>query len=290
MKAFHSNWSKPFYRLNSYKEYYIDDFEILTTMLSALKWREKNGKIKMITDSVGAEYYKKLNIESIWDEGIYIGLDKIDNEIDSNIFWAAGKLYALKDVNMPAVMMDTDFIVWENVNGILESQDVCVIHKEDIIKEVYPNRDYFRFNNEYEFDNQWDWDVLPCNTAFTYIKSNEFKEFYVSSAIEFMKNIKYGNNRIVYMVFAEQRLISMCAEKVNMNIGEFMSLKKLYGEQKYFTHIWGYKEMMRNDANKREDFCIKCVKRLIKDYPEYEGIIANMAEINKYYKLIKNEI
>ena len=28
----------------------MKDYEILTTILSALKWREKNGSIKMITD------------------------------------------------------------------------------------------------------------------------------------------------------------------------------------------------------------------------------------------------
>ena len=56
IEAFHSNWTAPFFELNSHNEYYIEDFEILTTIISALKWREKNGAIRMITDEVGAEY------------------------------------------------------------------------------------------------------------------------------------------------------------------------------------------------------------------------------------------
>ena len=50
VKGFHSNWTRPFFTLNKDKEYFIEDFEILTTILSALKWREFNGSIKMITD------------------------------------------------------------------------------------------------------------------------------------------------------------------------------------------------------------------------------------------------
>ena len=58
MDAIHINWAKPFRnRFNA--PYEVEDFEILTTILSALKWREKNGNIKMVTDSVGAQYYKK---------------------------------------------------------------------------------------------------------------------------------------------------------------------------------------------------------------------------------------
>ena len=77
MKAFHSNWTAPFLRANPNKNYYIDDFEILTTIISALKWRENNGSIKMITDDIAADYYKKLGIDTIWDLGIDVSLNKI---------------------------------------------------------------------------------------------------------------------------------------------------------------------------------------------------------------------
>ena len=56
IEAFHSNWTAPFLRANPNKNYYIDDFEILTTIISALKWRENNGSIKMITDTISNLY------------------------------------------------------------------------------------------------------------------------------------------------------------------------------------------------------------------------------------------
>ncbi|MDO5566424.1 MAG: hypothetical protein Q4G59_07180, partial [Planctomycetia bacterium] len=112
MRAFHSNWTRPFFSRHV-GTYYIEDFELLTTILSALKWQEVNGDIEMITDKVGAAYYKKLGIEKIWNLGIDDSLEsKMNKPIDPNTFWAAGKLYALQKQSGPCVMLDTDFIIW----------------------------------------------------------------------------------------------------------------------------------------------------------------------------------
>lgn len=242
----------------------------------------------MITDKVGANYYKSIGLEKIWNLGIDISLDDINYKIDSNIFWAAGKLYALKSQKSPCVMIDTDFIVWENIENVLSNTEVSVIHKEKIVKEVYPDKDYFKFKNGYSLDEEWDWSVLPSNTAFMYISNEEFKKYYTTSAIDFMNNLHYGDDKITNMVFAEQRLISMCAKRKNIEINEIMSLDNLFSnKQKIFTHTWGYKKEMKRDFNKRKDFCIRCIIRIIKDYPEYEEIISSIEPLKGYYAEIK---
>lgn len=288
IEVFHSNWTRPFLNSNPHKEYYIDDFEILTTILSALKWREKNGNIKMITDKVGANYYKSIGLDIIWDLGIDVALDDISYKINSNIFWAAGKLYALKGKKTPCVMIDTDFIVWENIEDILINSEVSVIHKENIIEDVYPNKDYFKFKNGYSLDENFDWTVLPSNTAFAYISNDDFKDYYVKSAIDFMNNLDCNDDKITNMVFAEQRLISMCAKRKDIKISEIMNLDNLFSNnQRLFTHTWGYKREMRSDFNKRRDFCIRCIIRIIKDYPEYESLISNIEALKSYYYEVK---
>ncbi len=288
IEAFHSNWTRPFLNSNPHKEYYIDDFEILTTIISALKWREKNGNIKMITDEVGASYYKSIGLDIIWNLGIDIALDDISDKVNSNIFWAAGKLYALKEQKSPCVMIDTDFIVWESIEDILINSEVSVIHKENIIEAVYPNKEYFRFKNGYSLDENFDWTVLPSNTAFAYISNDNFKDYYVKSAIDFMNNLDCNDDKITNMVFAEQRLISMCAKRKNIEINEIMSLDNLFSNnQNLFTHTWGHKRKMRNDFNKRKDFCIRCIIRIIKDYPEYESLISNIEVLKEYYDEVK---
>lgn len=288
IEAFHSNWTRPFLNSNPHKEYYIDDFEILTTIISALKWREKNGNIKMITDEVGASYYKSIGLDIIWNLGIDIALDDISDKVNSNIFWAAGKLYALKEQKSPCVMIDTDFIVWESIEDILINSEVSVIHKENIIEAVYPNKEYFRFKNGYSLDENFDWTVLPSNTAFAYISNDNFKDYYVKSAIDFMNNLDCNDDKITNMVFAEQRLISMCAKRKNIEINEIMSLDNLFSNnQNLFTHTWGHKREMRNDFNKRKDFCIRCIIRIIKDYPGYESLISNIEVLKVYYDEVK---
>lgn len=290
IKAFHSNWTAPFFRANPNKDYYIDDFEILSTILSALKWREKNGSIKMITDEIGAKYYRSLGIDCIWDLGIELSLENITDKIDSHIFWAAGKLYALRSQDAPCVMIDTDFIVWENIQDILSNTEISVIHKENITNDVYPDKDYFKIKDKYYFNNKWDWTVLPSNTAFAYINNKEFKDYYTSSSIEFMTNLEYGEDRVINMVFAEQRLMSICAKMKNIEINEIMKLDDLFSEkQNLFTHIWGYKKELKEDFNKRSNFCKRSIKRIINDFPEYEELIANISELKYYYNEVIKE-
>ncbi|HEY5524453.1 MAG TPA: DUF6734 family protein [Clostridium sp.] len=289
MEAFHSNWTVPSFEGSRGEHYYIEDFEILTTILSALKWRENNGDIKMVTDERGAEYYKNLGIESIWNLGIDVSLDNgIDKDIDPKIFWAAGKIYSLKRQKTPCAMIDTDFIVWKPVEEILVDSKICIIHKENISEEIYPDKEYFNMKNNYKFDNEWDWLEKPCNTAFTYIADEEFRKYYVDSAIDFMKSTISGDDRLKNMVFAEQRLISMCAKKMGITIDELTDLDALFkNEQTYFTHIWGFKREMKKDFLQRSEFCIRCIKRIIEDFPEYEEVIASMKQLAYFYKQYK---
>lgn len=289
MEAFHSNWTTPFFEGNRDEQYYIEDFEILTTILSALKWRENNGDIKMVTDEKGAEYYKNLGIESIWNLGIDVSLDNcIHKDIDPKLFWAAGKIYSLKMQKTPCAMIDTDFIVWKPVGQILVDSKVCIIHKENISEEIYPDKEYFNMKNKYKFDHEWDWTEEPCNTAFTYIADEEFKKYYVDSSIDFMKNTLSREDKLKNMVFAEQRLISMCAKKMDITIDELTDLDSLFkNEQTYFTHVWGFKREMKKNFAQRSEFSIRCIKRIIEDFPQYEEVIANIKQLAYFYKQCK---
>jgi hypothetical protein len=289
IEAFHSNWTTPFFQGTKGENYYIEDFEILTTILSALKWRENNGDIKMITDERGAEYYKSLGIESLWNLGVEVSLDNcIPKDIDPETFWAAGKIFSLKRQKAPCAMIDTDFIIWKPVDAILIDSKVSIIHKEKISEEVYPDRQYFKMKNNYKFDKDWDWKVKPCNTAFTYIADEAFKNYYIDSAIDFMRNTNSGDDRLKNMVFAEQRLISMCAKKMGIIIDELIDAGDIFKQkQSYFTHIWGFKRVMKEDFIQKSDFCIRSIKRIVKDFPEYEGVIANMKQLAYFYKQYK---
>lgn len=241
MKAFHTLWTKP------KGTEHIEEFEFLTMVLSALKWQQKNGEIYLVTDSLGEKFIKSRGAESCWN-GIITTLDNIPDRISPKTFWAAGKIFALDSFKAPVVSIDNDFIVWENLNLENYRPKLSVIHKEELNPFVYPNKDFLK-----EFDKGYDWTVKPSNTAFVYYGDEELKETYKNLSLEVMSTLK-SDDTLVPMVFAEQRLLSMIANKMGMRVDTFSTLKYLQNGDRRFTHLWGYKEKLKNNPPMKEEF------------------------------------
>lgn len=286
MRAIHITHTVPFFARNSNTEkaYSIPDFELLSTILSALKWQEHNGSIRLYTDKQGFEYYRTQNMISIWDLGINTEtLDNITKNIDFETFWAAGKLFALRHEISPCFMIDTDFIVWKNISTFIENKnDIICIHKEELFEGVYLPKEFLKTAKNYQFDETWSWNVKPCNAGFVYFGNREFKHYYTGEAIRFMKdNFEKPLENVSQMVFAEQRLMAMCADKQNIKIKTFIKSNNL-SEQDVFTHVWGYKQVLKDNSAEREKFCKKIAYRLINDYPEKSSFLMKIPVIKRY--------
>lgn len=269
MDAIHVCHTLP--RVRSEGKFYMEDFDILTLILSALKWREKNGEIKLITDSVGKAYFEEIGIIDIWND-VDTSLDSMPDNIDTDMFWAAGKLFALKNCKAPVAVLDNDFIVWDKI-AVDNLGDLSVIHTEDLYPDVYPDIHSFNMKIGYIFNPDFDWRVRPANAAFYVMKSQELLDTYTSDAIEFMENSLKGDN-LTYMVFAEQRLLSMTAKRLGIEMMEFSNLDKLFKDgERYFTHTWGMKQQMRDIPELRFDFCSRCRDRIKRDFPDYAELV-----------------
>lgn len=283
MQAFSSNWTRPYAMSHPGQPYEIPDFELLTTILSALLWRKHNGSIRMITDCVGERYYRSLGLSSLWDDGITCELDAIPYTIDPSTYWAVGKLYALQHVSAPCVMMDTDFIVWCALQNRLANSDLTVIHRESLNPDIYPNADAFSLAAGYQFPKEWNWETQACNTAFTYFGNDALRQEYLSQCMKFIRATR-GHDGLIYMVFAEQRLLAMCAQANGYQIDALSTLEQLFSpEQTDFTHTWGFKQAMLEHPEMREMFCLRCAKRIIQDFPEYHEICINIPALKKYF-------
>ena len=97
--------------------------------------------------------------------------------------------------------------------------------------------------------------------------------------------MQYSDNgdNLTYMVFAEQRLLPMCADMLGIQTKEFSTLEKLFCDgEKYFTHIWGMKQQLREDESLRRDFCMRCIRRIKDDFHEYIPILKNLEELQIY--------
>ena len=261
MNAFHTLWTRPGCGILAEK------YQLYTMVLSALKWRSFNGDITLVTDSKGRDMIVEMKLSDVWND-IVTELDDIPGYIKPQTFWAAGKIYALRNRKAPVVSMDTDFIVWSALELEKAKTRLCVIHKETLNSTVYPDSMPY-----IEFDDGFSWSALPVNAAFMYIADKEFIERYTGYADMFMRSCP-SDDRLRPMVFAEQRLFSMTAEKLGIPVDTFSTLERLAGGgDDRFTHIWGYKRQLETDADEKSRFTERLRSRIIKDYPHMEGII-----------------
>ena len=115
MNGIHVNSTAPFFARHPDSEYSVEDFGLYCEVISALQWRKMNGDIFMVADSRAAEYYRKIGIDKVWNGITELIPDELDG-IDPEMFWAAGKLFALRDIPENAALVDEDLIVWKTLN------------------------------------------------------------------------------------------------------------------------------------------------------------------------------
>jgi len=273
MKAIHVQSFAPFFAKHGENaEVKTDKFDLYCTVLSALNWRKYNGEIELICDKAAARYYGELDV---WNEIKPIIPDGLEG-INPAMFWAAAKLFALREISAPVVMLDMDFIVWKKLSF---GDSITAAHREDLYPDVYPDVNYFQMQADYIFNENFDYKALPLNTAFLYLPDEGFKQYYVNMALDFMKSAKDCNDYLCYMVYAEQRLLALCAEYLKQPVETLLDKDKIFGLQNDFTHLWGEKQKMRDNPAEEQDFNKRCAERIRKDFPEYEHIVERIEQM-----------
>ncbi len=263
MDGFYSIWSKPGAAYNVTGGYSLEDYELLTLFLSALEWKKNNGNVYLYCDSVVRDYLLKNGFNIFFDEIYNL---EVPEGINPVVFWAAGKIVALNKLEKNAVMLDLDLIVWKNMDDYYSKGDVLCIHSEDIRPEIYPDYSFFSMNKDYVFPIEFQSGIRPVNTAFLYIKDDEFRKYYSEVSIDFMCNCCEKHENLKHMVFAEQRLISLAAAHKGKNIYSIFDNLTGYPEQDLFTHIWGHKNILKYNYSERTAYCKRVLSRIKNDF------------------------
>lgn len=271
MDAFHIISTAPFFAKNN-GAFALEDFDLYCAVISALQWRRDGSRIFLYCDRAAADYVRNSGLETVWDEVRDTVPDDLEG-IDPQMFWAAGKLFALRQMAAPCVMIDTDLIVWHKPEF---GRALIAAHREDLNPDIYPALEYFRAPGHSIPD--FSREVLPLNTAFMYMPDNSLKEFYTSQAIAFMKSAERCDDRLKYMVFAEQRMAAMCAEFTGTPVETLLEKEFLFFPQDKYTHLWGAKQQMREHPVLREEFIWRCIARILRDFPEWEWTIDRIKE------------
>ena len=268
MDGFYSICTKPYFinPKNKGKQFYMNEYELLTIILSVSVYQRYNGDCRIYLDAPAREYLEKTGILKLFNKGVRDF--SISDKINPKIFWAAGKLYALKDEETASAMIDLDLIIWKDLSEQFEESDIFGIHREEIRNEIYPNPYDFRVKSSYKLEENLPLDELPLNTALLFIKDNEFRVKYAEKSIDFMENCVEENDNLRPMVFAEQRLITMMAKQNNKYINTMFNLAQDIGYQEYFTHIWGHKNILKYNYDERKKYINRIINRLKNEYPE----------------------
>lgn len=263
ISAFHVLWTKPV-AING-KCFSMNDAEILTMMVSALMWQKHNGSIKLYTDNAGYAFIRSMELSALWDGGIDTELlENNDYPIDPEIFWAAGKLIALEAQACPCVMLDTDLIVTQSILHLLEPTAITALHSEALNPEVYLSPLLLKKPLEFHFPKDYNWNVLPSNTAFLYINNESFRNFYMNESKRFMfQNMEKPTEMVSQMVFAEQRLLSICADRQQLPISHLLA-DPFSLSNSSVIHLWGFKNLLRQNKNVQAIY----LKQLIEKFGE----------------------
>jgi hypothetical protein len=192
MKAIHVNWTAPFFHkerlrghgfrttreINS-TAYDVPDYQILYTILSALRWNLLNGPIDLYTDSVGFSFYKQLGIDGLYNN---INIDFLNNlkDVDPALFWTSGKIQALRNEREPFVFLDQDFIVRDKIPESFYENELGIGHWEIPRGHYYFTKEQWeREIKHMEFPENYNIYAYSPNTSFLYFNNPKIVDEYV---------------------------------------------------------------------------------------------------------------
>lgn len=261
LQGWHVLTTDPFFERNpEMHEYSMSEWEILTLRLSALLWRKYNGRINIATDEAGALFLEKHALDKYYDE-IKIILRLKWYGINQKKFWAAGKIVALQHIQSPCAIIDWDMLIWDTLH--LANVQLAASHIEHIDGVYYCPPESFDMSPRYNFPVEWDFTVEPLNTSFLYIRDESFKNYYVQSSLNFMQfERNTTDNGSSCMIFAEQRILAMCAQYWNITPKVFLDYDNLMRDQHLMTHIWVGKPFIRENKIAKEKYIDLCLNKI----------------------------
>jgi hypothetical protein len=167
------------------------DFEILLMEWSALKWKEQNGPIYLVCDNRFAEW---MGERLSWYDKVILLEEYI--EVDKKRFWAAGKIFAYKQLGIGHHFIDIDAVIHEPVGPF----------EEDMIAAHF---DWSPLKRK-AIGLESELNLSGINMAYSCFSNQQLLDSYIERAFAFMSNpteplIPMGGWE--HMVYAEQTIL-----------------------------------------------------------------------------------
>lgn len=246
--------------IRKHKSFY-KEFDLLMLFASVRLWKKNHPEDTCVlyADSMTKGVIKDLSADYLWDEIRLLGDNKF---IDKNIFWASSKLQALRYIEEPVTILDTDFLAYKPLNNLLKG-NITVAHDENGIG-YYPGPLDPYIRQVRHLVNRPNHRSVNC--CFVHIPDPTFTQYYAKNSLllmeEFTKLRVPSSN---YLVFAEQLYLkhlfdihniqydTLLSQTWHCNDGYFYDNKKEgllpEGEEHlYYRHYWMEKPMIRESA------------------------------------------
>lgn len=239
--ACHVMLTAPQHALHGELPFSMPEHEQWVARLSALAWRRYNGPIHLFTDREGGAYFRDIGLDAVYD-AVHDDLRDLYG-LDQKKFWASGKLLALERLRAPCLILDMDLIVWGRLP--LQGAALAAAHTEHLNDEFYPGTEYFLMSPRYRFPEDWDFSAEPLNTAILYLGDDALRREYLSESFRFMRYERdTPDNGSNCMIFAEQRILAMCAARRGIRARTFLDYDDLLRPQRTITHTWSGKRVL----------------------------------------------
>lgn len=310
MNAFHMYWT-PSKEERQFKDYYI-----LTLILSAMQWKKTNaGKLTFYADKRTLDFFDKYGLTDLWDE---CDSDTLDKEIDQEHydvanFYTIGKFIALRKELCPCALVDTDLVIWNDLQPVLEGRNAAFTHWETSFETPwYCKKEQLSTGPDYKFHDAWDFNSLAANTSFIYFNHDKMKHYYVDCALQYMwdNRVHCPKPENPELIFVEQRLLTMCLDEMNLKNsarplidivwngqkGEFEYSKDILphgwkffdlDNQSIATHTWIAKSMIEKNNKYRTYMCCQAIEIILESDPEMYSVLEKIKPIRKYLKLLE---
>lgn len=291
MIGVHAYWSKPTltgtqgHHLHGVDQFSMFDFELVHFLLSALYYRRLNGPIHLYTDPTFYKYLEERDLLGFWDfvdTNKYSEFEKFN--IDSKTNWTGFKTWLVGQLPAPFLLLDHDNLIYTEIPKSMFETPVRFAHMEKINPYFYPDREIMDVEN-FEYSNNWNWNLDIANTCMLYFKENDFKKDYSEKAMEFERN-NHSNDQYlaeVQYLFADQRLPVMMLEEKGIEYDTFSNLRftpiDRYNpdwtrvtndpdkDSVGFDHTWAYKHTLKDDVHARKEYMDRHKFMIDKDFP-----------------------
>jgi hypothetical protein len=270
MKIIFVNWTKPFFhrdKFNGYKkditiadetdDYKLQPYE-LYMQLAAITSAKKYGgvPIKLYTDTVGYEYYKKVGFIDLFDEIDVDVLNKLDKTlVNPAQFWTSGKIFSICHEKPPFVFLDLDLIIKTPLPKWLFNYDVVHTHWEMLRGHMYIH-DY-QLNDVKLHMPEFEERMAIPNTSFLFVNNklllNKYRELHMR-----IVNKTYDNVLDWLWLMSDQNILGYTIRHLDLKVGDI--------ENRLFIQF-------------ADPYDNRFKQGYISDWMEYEGTVRNTPKI-----------